>query len=513
MNPEELESADAAAASSPTEAPGSICVECEDNWTECGATDETTGEPLVGIGYRIYEVAGRSVLASGVLDHEGKSPRHPIPVQHTELYCLIGTSEAMDEAEGTLEEMDRARALEANARPDWRGIPGGLDEQGFNDAYDAQTRANGGRFMKPDVGLFEGAFYGYRHLWRSVWNGSDEAMRQLYFDDRALSFDEYQLATNAREASRGESFAGGAGQGLTFGFGDEMMAGLTSIFDERSYDQVVSDRRQLMAAERIANPGTFIGGEIAGAIPTIFIPVGAAANSARGAGMGSAMIAGARTGAATGAVSGAGHDEGGIVDRLDGAAYGALTGGLAGGVLSGAGILVARGVAKTRIWARITGRQNRAGLSQQTVDDILATPKGDRPDPSTYMSQADIDSHLGRFDDGAVRMVNRADLEKYGTAGPDGGFVMPRADYDRIMAEAGGDLSIVESRLDLTPGSLTNGEAVAVGIRPGNFNGLRIPSGNEGGANPQWVPGGFTGSGTPEAVMDLSTVPFEILPF
>jgi hypothetical protein len=33
---------------------------------------------------------------------------------------------------------------------------------------------------------------------------------------------------------------------------------------------------------------------------------------------------------------------------------------------------------------------------------------------------------------------------------------------------------------------------------------LRLPSGNEGGANENWIPGGFTLSGTAEAVMDFT---------
>mgnify|MGYP002651150812 CR=1 FL=1 len=34
------------------------------------------------------------------------------------------------------------------------------------------------------------------------------------------------------------------------------------------------------------------------------------------------------------------------------------------------------------------------------------------------------------------------------------------------------------------------------------LDGLRMPSGNELGANDQWVPGGFTSGGVPEATID-----------
>ena len=60
-------------------------------------------------------------------------------------------------------------------------------------------------------------------------------------------------------------------------------------------------------------------------------------------------------------------------------------------------------------------------------------------------------------------------------------------------------------------GSLSNGEMVAVRIDPEDFNGLRIPSGNELGANSHWLPGGYTSGGAPEAVMDFDGVPFEVM--
>ncbi|MBM7065966.1 TNT domain-containing protein [Actibacterium sp. 188UL27-1] len=361
-----LAQADAAAMSGSGPAPAAtFCEWCEDNWVEVAGVDEGTGEPLANVPYRVYDLPTKTLLVSGILNEEGMSPRHPIPVAYQNLFVVIGTPQAMDEALANIDEAQRQNALQANAVPDWRGIPAGLNEQQFNDAYDQNTIDNGGRFLKPSVGLFEGAFYGYRHLWRSMTQGSDAAIQQLYVDDRALSFEDYQLATGAREATDGESFAGGAGQGLTFGFGDEAMSGLQSIFDPRPYDEVLAERRQLMAAEQIANPNWFMGGEIVGAAATVFVPVGAAANAARGAGIGRTMMAGAGTGAGLGAVSGFGHDEGGFVERLDGAAEGAIYGGVAGALLAGVGVLIARGVAKTRIWARARRQGGRAAPKRE----------------------------------------------------------------------------------------------------------------------------------------------------
>ncbi|MCG7626001.1 hypothetical protein MHM97_21805 [Epibacterium sp. Ofav1-8] len=159
---------------------------------------------------------------------------------------------------------------------------------------------------------------------------------------------------------------------------------------------------------------------------------------------------------------------------------------------------------------RIT-RKRRAGLTDEKIKEIVGTPKGQRPDPSTYMSKAEIDEHLAKFDDGAVRVTPASAIDQYGTAGPPGGFVMPKSEFDNLVQKSGGNLANIEKRLGLDAGSLSNGEMVAVRIDPEDFNGLRIPSGNELGANSHWLPGGYTSGGAPEAVMDFDGVPFEVM--
>lgn len=55
-------------------------------------------------------------------------------------------------------------------------------------------------------------------------------------------------------------------------------------------------------------------------------------------------------------------------------------------------------------------------------------------------------------------------------------------------------------------GDLTSGQVSILEIAPERFVNLRVPSGNEGGANANWLPGGYTSGGVPEAVMDLSSL-------
>jgi hypothetical protein len=147
-------------------------------------------------------------------------------------------------------------------------------------------------------------------------------------------------------------------------------------------------------------------------------------------------------------------------------------------------------------------------LSQSQIDNIVNTPKGKRPDPSEYMTKADIDAHLAIFDDGAVRFTSKSAVEKYGTAGNSEAFVMPKSEFDKIVSEAGGNLRVIEQRLGLDSGYLSNKDVIAVHIKRQDMPDIKVPSGNESGANSQWRPGGYTSGGVPEAVVDLSRSPF-----
>lgn len=364
------------ASSQPKGAVDDVCQGCEENnWTATELIDESSGEPVPGIPYKIFDVGTKEEVASGILDENGQSIVHPIAMKHTNLFVMYGTDGAIDEAMDEIERLQKEQALAANARNNWRGIPAGLSESEFNDAYDRRTWENGGRFEKPTVGFFEGAGYGAIMAYDYVFSGfdSDHMIEELYKADRARSFDEYQLVTGAREATKWESFSGGTGQGLSFGFGEEGMAWLDSAITGRDYDEILADRRQLLKAEELSNSGYYLGGEITGGVATIFIPVaGAAGKAAQGANAGSKVIAGAKAsakvGAGLGALSGAGHDEGGVVDRLDGALLGAATGGVAGLLLGGAGVLLARGASRLRIPGRVRFR-GRNNSVKGAVDD------------------------------------------------------------------------------------------------------------------------------------------------
>jgi len=141
---------------------------------------------------------------------------------------------------------------------------------------------------------------------------------------------------------------------------------------------------------------------------------------------------------------------------------------------------------------------------------IINTPKGQRPLPETYLPQSYIDAHLAKFDEGATRIVLKASFDKYGPAQVDGtAFVMPKRQADNILNQAGERLAALERNLGVDTDQFRGGELLRVDIRNHKSRGLRMPSGNEAGANELWLPGGRLPTGVSEAVLDLGTASHE----
>jgi hypothetical protein len=148
-----------------------------------------------------------------------------------------------------------------------------------------------------------------------------------------------------------------------------------------------------------------------------------------------------------------------------------------------------------------------SGLSPAQTLEIKHIDKGSRPAPSTYMSRAAIEKHLDVFrSEGAIRITTTTDIARFDSIGQaNGGFVMAKADFDALVNRTGGDKALMEKALGLESGRLSNGDTIIAWIEPQDFNGLKMPTGNEGSANPSWIPGGFTSGGYREAVINMST--------
>nr|WP_187626288.1 RHS repeat-associated core domain-containing protein [Selenomonas caprae] len=138
-----------------------------------------------------------------------------------------------------------------------------------------------------------------------------------------------------------------------------------------------------------------------------------------------------------------------------------------------------------------------SSLSKEEEDRILSIPHGQRPDPSEYLTQEQITKHLDKFREGASFVMTKTAYDAFvknatKIGRPDGLFIMPKTECDRIAIKAKDDLSVYENELGFPAGSLSGDGMVRFDINDyetlEQLN-LRMASGNEGGANHMWLPG------------------------
>jgi RHS repeat-associated protein len=148
---------------------------------------------------------------------------------------------------------------------------------------------------------------------------------------------------------------------------------------------------------------------------------------------------------------------------------------------------------------------NKLPLSQTQIDEIRTIPHGQRPDPSEYLSLEYIQNHLSNFDGGASYLAPKAALDRWGrnpVGRADGQFVSPSYEVDDLLRRTKGNLVLIEKELGIPAGAWQGKEFVRIDIpNPGSMN-VRMPWGNESGANSLWLPGGRLPTGKLEAVID-----------
>jgi len=183
-------------------------------------------------------------------------------------------------------------------------------------------------------------------------------------------------------------------------------------------------------------------------------------------------------------------------------------------VVSGAGSLVSKltGIAKNAHENLLLGgvkfiddgvsikylTKNGAEFAKIENGKILLTKAdGKWPLPSEYLDANYISTHLSKFDGGVTKITS---YNPTGSVGPPGGtFVLPKSQADLLIQQAGGDVNKLEDLLGLKRGDLgTNPFRIDIN----NPSGLRMPSGNEAGANEFWIPGGKTSGRILEATVD-----------
>ncbi|GLS24774.1 hemagglutinin repeat-containing protein [Marinibactrum halimedae] len=153
---------------------------------------------------------------------------------------------------------------------------------------------------------------------------------------------------------------------------------------------------------------------------------------------------------------------------------------------------------------------DNTNIAPEVLESVVQTPKGQRPDPSTYFPDGQVDEHLTDFEEGVTKFVTEGNYKKYGIAQRDGtSFVLPKGEGDNLLNAANGDPRALESALGLPDNFLEGNTLLRVDVsNPKELN-LRVPSGNEAGTNSQWLPGGKLPDGNREAIIDAQDIPPE----
>ncbi len=138
-------------------------------------------------------------------------------------------------------------------------------------------------------------------------------------------------------------------------------------------------------------------------------------------------------------------------------------------------------------------------------NEVISIPKGSRPNPSNYLKWRYRHRHQRNFRRGASFLIPKYILDKYGRAilgRQDGLFVMSKKQMDDLLQKANGQLAFIETELGIPAGLWNNTALIRIDIPHPKRHHLRIPSGNETGANDLWIPGGKLPNGYLESVVD-----------
>lgn len=114
-----------------------------------------------------------------------------------------------------------------------------------------------------------------------------------------------------------------------------------------------------------------------------------------------------------------------------------------------------------------------------------------------------------------VRFTTQKNIDDFGSIGSSSAFAIPKKEFDELLRKTNNNFSEVEEALGLFPGTLTNGDAVIAWVKKEDLGAVNLPSGNERGANDNWLPGGITSGGISEGVVNLSSpaLPYTKYPF
>ncbi|WP_439591915.1 hypothetical protein [Microbacterium sp.] len=138
-----------------------------------------------------------------------------------------------------------------------------------------------------------------------------------------------------------------------------------------------------------------------------------------------------------------------------------------------------------------------------TPNDVLGAGKGGRPDPGDYLDGDYVRDHLDQFAEGATRFYRKGSLDDWGPGNNGTTYVFPTDQLQNVIDRSATPQDLANT-LGLPENFFDGADVELRDFAPHELDGLRMPSGNEGGTDvDKWIPGGYLPSGIPEAVIDI----------
>lgn len=210
---------------------------------------------------------------------------------------------------------------------------------------------------------------------------------------------------NTERLATAQGIARGFGNGLLWGFADEIESGLTG----QDINQIRAEQQQFADKHPVMNIGATVVGAIAN-------PTGAIGGAARGATVGEKVVRGVLQGAGQGALYGFGAGEDGIENRIASALDSAKTGAVIGGAVP----VVAEGIkAAGRGIANITGLTSGAG--GESVKRAFDAGRRNSQTFKTAMRGSNNVFNVVDEADDAIRKMERARSEAFKKTLPQNG--------------------------------------------------------------------------------------------
>lgn len=141
---------------------------------------------------------------------------------------------------------------------------------------------------------------------------------------------------------------------------------------------------------------------------------------------------------------------------------------------------------------------------------------GERPNPEMLYSREYIETHIQNFEQGGSYLVSKDvydariadDIKNPFLGRPGELFISTTDEIDSALIKSNGNLAELEKIMGFDEGWFSkHGGVVRIDIKDPLSYEIRLPSGNEYGANAHFVPGGKTDGGALESV--INNVPNE----